>query len=131
VLRWGIDRADGGDGTYADFPDALFPFWFPYRLAHAGDGGRLLRGWESASLMEPEPELVEQMLDYDIPGLPQKVITVNFHPAHANKPNFYRDGSLKAFKRVLEIIRSRRDVKVETLASIYNKLNYKVTETEA
>jgi len=126
-LRWGAEKMDGANATY----EPGNGYWFPFRLAHAGENGRILRGWESSSLMEPEPELVEQMLDYDIPSLPQKVITLNFHPAHANKPNFYRDGSLKAFKRVLEIIRSRRDVKVETLASIYNKLNSKVAETEA
>ena len=122
VLRWGIDRVNGGNGTYADFPDAQFPYWFPFKLAHAGYGGKLLKGWESASIMEAEPELIGQMLDYKIAGLPQMCFTFNFHPAHANLSTFYKDGSLDSYEKVLSII-SESEVSVITLKNIYKELN--------
>ncbi|HZR22210.1 MAG TPA: hypothetical protein VFA59_01405 [Vicinamibacterales bacterium] len=118
VLRWGVDRADGGRGTYADFPDAQFPWWFPCRLAHAADGGRMLRGWETASVMEVEPELVQQLLTHDIPGLPQRVFTLNFHPAHAARDTFAPGGSAADFRRLLAMLREAR-VQVLTLRDVY------------
>ncbi|MGE0447066.1 MAG: hypothetical protein AB7P99_17705, partial [Vicinamibacterales bacterium] len=65
VLRWGVDRADGMRGTYAQFPDAQFPLWMPFKVAHAAEQ-RILRGWESASVMEAEPELVAQLLSHRV-----------------------------------------------------------------
>lgn len=117
VLRWGADRADGASGSIGEFPDAQFPFWLPLRLAHAGRGGRLLRGFETASLMESEPELVAQLLDHHVPGLPQRVFVLNYHPAHARGEAFAPGGSLAEFRRVLDLLEARR-VPVETLASV-------------
>jgi hypothetical protein len=130
VLRWGVDRADGGRGTYADFPDAQFPYWFPFKLAHAGDGGRILGGWESASVMEIEPDLVEQMLAHSTPGLPQRVFTFSYHPAHARRPTFAADGSLAGFRRTLDIIRDRQ-LPVLTLKAVFERLNAFVSEPRA
>lgn len=121
VLRWGVDRVDDVAGTLGSFPDSQFPLWFPYKQAHAADGGRLLRGWESTSIMEIDPEMFEQMLDYQIPGLKQKVITLNFHPAHAHGTTFEKEGSIGQFKRILGIIRERK-LDVRTLASVYSQL---------
>lgn len=122
VLRWGIDRVDGVRGTLGEFPDTQSSFWLPFKVAHAGDGGRLLRGWESASLMESEPELLEQWIDYRIPGLSQRVLTLNYHPAHANGTTFAHDGSLSLVQRVLDVLRER-EVKVLTLAEVYRLMN--------
>ncbi len=122
VLRWGVDVADGMRGTYGSFPDPQFPCWFPYRLAHAGDGGRMLRGWESTCMMELEPELVEQMLDHPVPDLSQRVIVLNYHPAHARSATFARDGCADWVREVLAICR-RRGVEVRTLADVYKRLN--------
>ena len=66
VLRWGVDYSDGIRGNYGDAPSPQFPYWFPFRLAHSGHGGRLLKGWETTSMMEIEPGLLEQMIDYNI-----------------------------------------------------------------
>jgi hypothetical protein len=122
VLRWGVDCTDGFRGTYADFPDAQFPFWFPFRLAHAAEGGRILRGWESASLMEAEPALVEQLLNHRVPGLAQRVITLGYHPAHARRPTFAPGGSLADFERVLGIVRES-GARIMTLKAVYESLN--------
>lgn len=122
VLRWGVDRADGGRGTYADFPDAQFPWWFPCRLAHAADNGRLLRGWESASVMEVEPELVEQLLNHRVPGLPHRVLTLNFHPAHATRSTFAEGGSAAAFRRILALLRDMH-VRVLTLRDVFQHVS--------
>jgi len=122
VLRWGIDHVNGADGTVGSFPDVQFPLWFPFRLAHAGDGGRMMRGWESASMMEIEPELFYQMLTHDIPELPQRVFTLNFHPAHAKQPTFTGDGSIKWFRKILQIAQEY-GCKFSSLRNVYERLD--------
>ncbi len=118
VLRWGSDGSAGEAGTVAEFPDPQFPYWFPFKLAHAGKSGEPLRGWETVSIMEVEPELFEQMLDHKVPGLRHRVLTVNFHPAHARGTTFCRAGSLPWFKQILGIIKARQVV-VKKLDDVY------------
>ena len=122
VLRWGTDSADGLCGNYGDFPDPQFPYWFPFRLAHAGQGGRLLRGWESTSMMEIEPGLVEQMLDYNIPEFPQRVLIFNYHPVHAHLPTFAKGGCVNWFLKILDLCKSK-DVEIRSLSEVYKNLN--------
>lgn len=127
VLRWGVDRVDNLRGTTGDFPDAQFPLWYPFKLAHAGDNGEMLRGWESTSIMEIEPEFFKQLISYKIPELPQRIITLNFHPAHANVSTFTSGGSLKWFKDILDII-EEMDIRVETLGDIYKRADESIIE---
>lgn len=122
LLRWGCDRADGANGVYGIFPDVQFPYWFPCKLTHAGLGGKPLRGWETASVMEIEPELFRQMLDYRISELPQRIITINYHPAHAHRPTFCNQGSFSWWKDILRIIQDR-GIAVKTLREIYEVLD--------
>jgi hypothetical protein len=122
VLRWGVDRVDNIRGYVGDFPDAQYPLWFPFRVAHAGYCGKILRGWETTSLIEPEPELVQSLIDYHIPYLSQRVITLNYHPAHANHKTFVKTGSISSFKKLLDIIQERQ-IPVELLQTVYNKAN--------
>ena len=122
VLRWGTEQVDGATGTVGAFPDAQFPLWFPFKLAHAGRNGRLLRGWESTSMMEIEPEIFYQMLTHDIPELPQRVFTLNFHPAHANQPTFTRDGSIKWFREILRIAQEY-GCEFSSLRNVYERLD--------
>jgi hypothetical protein len=122
VLRWGVGRADGGRGTYVDHPDAQFPYWFPFKLAHAAGGGRVLRGWESASLLEIEPDLFAQMLDHHVPGIPQRLFTLNFHPGHARRSTFVNGGSYAHFQAVLEMCMAR-DVRLLTLREAFEAMN--------
>jgi hypothetical protein len=118
VLRWGADRLNGSEGDAAEFPDAQFPLWLPFRLGHAGLQGRLLRGWEATSVMEIEPELFQQMLDHVVPGLPQRVFVLNFHPAHARRPTLAPEGLLTDFRRILDTIRDR-GLAVSTLRDVF------------
>jgi hypothetical protein len=104
VLRWGARGVDGVAGTLGEWPDPQFPSWLPFKLAHAAAGGRRLRGWEATSMMECEPELVDQLLTYRIPHLSQRVVTLGFHPAHAGGKTFHRNGSLASFIRVLDVV---------------------------
>ena len=129
VLRWGTDRVDGANGTMSQFPDPQFPLWFPFKLAHAGDGGRLLRGWESTSVMEVEPGLFEQMLNHRIAELPQRVITLNYHPAHAKRPVFTAEGSHENFKKIVKLIKES-EVEVRTLSQVYSELDSSLGEME-
>jgi hypothetical protein len=122
VLRWGIDRADGLRGNFGDAPAPQFPYWFPFRLAHAGFGGKLLRGWENTCVMEAEPGLVEQMLDYNAPGLKQRVFILNYHPAHANSSTFNKNGGANWLRGIIELC-AQRGVDVRTLSEVYKSLN--------
>jgi hypothetical protein len=123
LLRWGTDRVDGVTGTFVHFPDAQFPLWFPFKLAHAGYQGRPLRGWESTHIMEPEPDLFEQMLQHalDLP-LPHFVFTVGFHPAHAHRQTFTERGCITWFKEILAIV-SNIGGDFQSLRGIYQKLS--------
>ena len=94
-------------GTLGSFPGPQFPYWFPFRLAHAGDGGRMLRGWESTCMMECEPDLVWQLLDHDVPDLTQRVIVLNYHPAHANGKTFSAEGCKGWFSEIVAELQKR------------------------
>ena len=122
LLRWGIDHVDGASGTVGEWPDAQFPLWFPFKLAHAGAGGRRLRGWEMTGVMEAEPELVDQLLSHRCDQLSQRVITLGYHPAHARGATFHRGGSFNSFKRVLDVIGSH-GAGVETFQRVFAAAN--------
>ena len=123
VLRWGIDCADGASGTTGEFPDPQFPFWFPFKLAHAGRGGQVVRGWESTSVMEIEPELFEQIVNHAKKlDLPHFVFTLSFHPAHAKNPTFCEKGSVVYFRSIIESI-INKEIPIRTLAHVYSFLN--------
>jgi hypothetical protein len=128
LLRWGADRVDGLFGTVGEWPDAQFPMWLPFKLAHAADGGRRLRGWESASLMECEPELVGQLLSHRIARLPQRVITLGYHPAHARGRTFHRSGTLASFRRVLDVLADHH-AQVEPLNRVFALVDAAVAGT--
>jgi hypothetical protein len=130
VLRWGRLWLDGRTATVGDWPDSQFPLWLPFRIANAADGGRALRCWESTSLMEPEPELVASLLGSRTPHLRQRVVTVGFHPAHANGSTFAKKGSRESFVRLLDDLRGS-DVNILTLRSVYELANRSVSETAA
>lgn len=123
VLRWGVNRVDGVNGFIGEFPDIQFPYWFPFSLAHAGHGGCPLRGWETASVMEIEPAFFEQLLDHNVPGLARRVLTLNYHPAHANKPTFTPAGCREWFADILRIIEERH-LDVMTLQEVYERMRH-------
>lgn len=102
VLRWGEDTEQAG--ASADWPDAQFPLWLPFKVAQAADGGRLLRGWETTSVMESEPDLVGQLLSHKLAHISQRVVTLGYHPAHARGKTFHATGSADSFAAVLDVI---------------------------
>jgi hypothetical protein len=118
VVRWGGSASDGVSASTGEWPDAQFPLWLPFKVCHAGNGGRRLRGWESTSIMEPEPAFVAQLLDHRVPRLPQRVMTIGFHPAHARRATFAAGGSIGLFDEVLSLLAERR-VDVRTLRDVY------------
>ncbi|NLX01647.1 MAG: hypothetical protein GXY40_03850 [Syntrophomonadaceae bacterium] len=120
LLRWGVDRVDTLRGHISEFPDVHFPLWYPFRIAHAGYAGKMLKGWECTTVMEIEPQFFKQLISYKMPELPQRIVTLNFHPAHACTGTFTSSGSLRWFKDILDII-GERDIRVETLGCIYKK----------
>ena len=126
VLRWGIDTIDGNYGYLGEWPDSQFPLWYPFKISHAAMGGKILNGWESTSMMEIEPSLLSQMLDYKIKELPQRVFTINFHPAHAHIATFRKHGSFDSFKCVLDIINELK-ITVKPLNEVYRLANNSVS----
>jgi hypothetical protein len=118
LLRWGCDHVDGSLSSVGEWPDPQHPFWFPFKLANAAAGGRILRGWECTSLMECEPDFVDQILSHRVPNLPQRVFTIGYHPAHASGRTFYPEGSLPAFRRTLDVLRSH-NVDIKTSSDVF------------
>ncbi|MDE5453015.1 hypothetical protein GWE18_09095 [Bradyrhizobium sp. CSA112] len=127
ILRWGIDRCDGARGTVGQFPSPMFPYWMPFRPAHAGDGGRLLSGFESTSMMECEPALVAQILDYRPRRLRQRVLTLSYHPFHAHRPTFNTEGTLVWFQEILLLLKEQ-NVCVLSLAEVLARCHQDLTE---
>jgi hypothetical protein len=81
-----------------------------------------LRGWESASVLEIEPQLFAQILDHHVPGLPQRLFTLNFHPGHAHRSTFAEGGSFANFRTLLEMCLAR-DVRLLTLQQAFEAMN--------
>lgn len=118
VLRWGGRASDGQSASTGEWPDAQFPLWLPFKLSHAAAGGRRLRGWESTSLMEVEPDLACQLLDHRVAHVPQRVLTFAFHPVHANAPTFSPHGSIGSFRSILSLL-AERHVPIRPLREVY------------
>lgn len=129
VLRWGADYVDNRHATVGQFPDPQFPLWYPFRLCHAARGGKLLRGWESTSVMELEAEHVGQLLDHRIEGLQQKVVTLNYHPAHASRSTFAPGGGSQNFCDLLRLLK-QKNVQVCTLAEVYRRASASTERVE-
>ena len=85
VYRWGAHDLDGETSTVGQWPDSQFPFWMPFRLAHAAHKGAILPGWECTLLMESEPEFIQQMLKTRHRNLPHKMLMLCYHPAHTDR----------------------------------------------
>ena len=105
--RWGANGVDGMRGTISVETGTPFSLWYPYRIAHAADGGRLLPIWELTCVIEPDIEVVEHLLRHRIPELPDRVISLCFHPAHAQQPNFGPKGSLLLYRAILDLFQQR------------------------
>ncbi len=117
-LRWGGRKVDNMLGFISDHPDPQHPFWYPFKLANAANGGNLLHSWETTSLMEVEAEMLGEMLDYRVPGIEQSVFVLNYHPAHANKNTFFQNGSTAEFEKILNVI-SCSGAQILTLEELY------------
>lgn len=120
TLRWGIDRVEGIHGFLNHWPDTPSSVWYPFKLAHAGKNGKLLKGWEMTSLMEIEPVLFEQLITHKVKHISHNVFTLIFHPAHAQQASFYAQGSLEYFQEILNIM-TRNDVDVCTMSDVFAK----------
>ena len=74
-----------------------------------------------------EPGLVAQLLDHSIPELPQRVVTLGYHPYHAERPTFRAGGSRDWFAEILDLIAERR-VEALTLAEVYARVEREASE---
>jgi hypothetical protein len=94
LYRWGMEELDGAVSSNAPWPDVQFPYWLPYRVAHAGRKGAFLRGWECTMMMEPEPDFVRQILTKRHRNLPQKFAMLCYHPSNTVKSPLIDGGTL-------------------------------------
>lgn len=122
VLKWGMDRVDGQHGYMTDWPDVQFPLWYPYKLAHAGKNGKMLKGWELSCMMDIEPSLLLQLLEHKIKYINQNVFTLIYHPAHAQGSSLYRHGSFEYFKKGLEMLDMRK-INILTMKDLLQPIN--------
>jgi hypothetical protein len=125
IIRWGSPDINGNNAEAAEFPDCQFPYWHPFKLAHAGLYGVMIDGWECTSLMEVEFEFIEKLLntvDYEIPG---RVYVINFHPAHTNKAIFNESSGLINFEKIVKYLTDNK-IKIIKLDKLFKNLNEKL-----
>ena len=67
-----------------------------------------------------EPAFVAQMLDYRPRRLRQRVLTLSYHPFHAQRPTFDPKGTLPWFVGILSMLRDR-DIPIMALANVIEK----------
>ncbi|MFH1913138.1 MAG: hypothetical protein ABIK45_02545 [Pseudomonadota bacterium] len=106
-LLWGAGWPTAETSHEMGWHSVMTPYWYPFRPVHAGDKGRLLDVWEGSNVMEYEPHLVERMLEHKIDELPQRLITLNYHPFHAHNATFAEGGRLNDYKLILSMIKQR------------------------
>jgi len=116
VIRWG-EPVSGVNADVGEMPDSQFPLWIPFRL---WDSARheLHRGWEITLVMEPEPEFVHALLHERVASLPNIVLPIVFHPAHAVTRTFRSAGTLPWFRDITDLLR-REQVGVMTLRDVF------------
>lgn len=125
LLRWGITNADSELGDCGEFPDSQFPYWYPFKLAHAGLYGEMIDGWECTSLIEADFKFVEKLLNTTDDGLPGRVFVLNYHPAHTKKAVFNESTGLDNFISVINYLVDNK-IQVSTLNNYYFHLNKKL-----
>lgn len=110
LYRWGMEELDGSLSSNAPWPDVQFPYWLPFRIAHAGRRGEILPGWECTMMMEPEPEFVEQVATKRHRNLPHKFTMLCYHPSNAKKSPLVKGGTLPWLKETIYIGRRQNYV---------------------
>jgi hypothetical protein len=118
VLRFG-EHPDGPSVGTCYPPDVQFPVWFPFRAYHAGKD-RLSMAFEGTSLIEPEPELVHQLLETPWSRPLKRVVTICFHPAHAHSDTITPGGTRQWLRAVIQAGK-RHSWPFRSLASVYRE----------
>lgn len=127
VLRWGTNEVEGNHGFLGEWPDAQFPSWYPFKLAHAGKGGKILKGWEMSALMDIEPDMLIQLIDHKIKHISQNIFSLIYHPAHANQSSLYQHGTYNYFKSILDIL-TERQIDVLPMCKVLQNTNKSLKE---
>ncbi len=103
LYRWGMEELDGMMSSNAPWPDVQFPYWMPFRIAHAARRGEILRGWECTMMMEPEPNFVRQVLTVRHRNLPHKFAMLCYHPSNTVKSPLVDGGTLPWVQAVIRL----------------------------
>ncbi len=102
MFRWNLDRYGGESSEIVKQPGVGVPFWFPYKLMMTTtEEWRPLRGWDMGMLVEPDPDVTEQMFA-NAERLPGGVYMVCYHPAHARTDTFKVGGCFPWFRMLVE-----------------------------
>lgn len=102
VYRWGARHVDGELSTVGQWPDAQFPFWMPFKLAHSARRGKILDGWECTLLMESEPGFFEQITQTRHRHLPHKFMMFCYHPSNTKSSSIAEEGTLDYLRSCIE-----------------------------
>ncbi len=122
IFRWGSKSLDGESSNTVSWPDVQIPYWYPFRIAHAADRGRILPGWEASLMLEPEPELVNQVLESRYCYIKLRHINFGYHPFNANGSDFLHKAPKESVHDVIEICRLRK-VKIKRYDNFIEELN--------
>jgi hypothetical protein len=106
-IMFGGQEKENGSTYVVQHPDTSVPFWFPFKLWYSSNNDhRALRGWDITHVIEPEPWLIEHLLNQE-GYLEEGVYTLGFHPAHCWGRSFRQGGNWDWFKYALELGRSQ------------------------
>lgn len=119
VVRFG-DPLDSSTVSGVDTPDVQFPTWYPWRPWHVSEG-RLCLAYEATTLIEPSPDLLLQVMNYDaFPSAP-RVVLACYHPAHANTDTITPGGSAAWLQQILDEA-EKRSWRFSTFSDVANHL---------
>jgi hypothetical protein len=103
-------------------PFTSVPFWSPFKMyLSALETQKFLRGWDSTHIIEPSPDLTDWIFKNST-WLDNGVYTFGFHPAHARRPTFNKEGNFPWF--IYSIRRAQeKNLWFANLEMVYERLN--------
>lgn len=105
VLRWDDLFTSSPNNSLGEWPDSQFPYWFPFKVAHAGQNGVLSRCFETTSIMESEPEYVQRVLAWRGKCINTFTYVLNYHPAHSKGPLINKNGCLGYLEDIIVFLK--------------------------
>lgn len=122
MIQWDQNREGQRQEHRVHRPAVTVPLWFPYHLVLTTTTEyRALPGWDTSLFMEPSPETIDSIFDFD-KRLPGGVYVVCYHPAHARKDSFSPGGCFPWYRYLIERAR-KASWWIATYRDVLERLN--------